>query len=325
MSQAEQTLEVVIPLFNEEEILPELFTRLTASLEAIPGIRWKVRFVDDGSRDQTVSIVNAQAARDPRFCLHQLSRNFGHQPAISAGILQTGSDAVVVMDADLQDPPELIAALVDKWREGNEIVRAERLSRAESGWRRVGFDLFHRFFNRLSDFPIPANSGTFSLLDRVAVDALRQLPERHRFFPGLCAWVGFRQAAVTYHRDERQAGTPKQNLRRLVRYSMDALFSFSYVPLRLMTLVGLAISMLGFMAAFFFALRRLLGMEIAVTGFTTLFIVVVTLGGLQLIAIGVIGEYLGRVYDEVKKRPYFILRPCVKSESDTTAANSSGR
>jgi glycosyltransferase involved in cell wall biosynthesis len=266
-------------------------------------------FINDGSRDRSADLIRAHAARDPRFALLELSRNFGFQAAIAAGLAHAQGDALVTMDADLQDPPECFPELVARWREGAAVVRAVRRSRRETGARRLGMDLFHQFFNRVSDFPIEANTGTFGLLDRTAVDALNRLPERHRFFPGLRAWVGFASAEIQYDRHDRAAGQPQQTLRRLVRYAFDGLFSFSYLPLRLLTYAGVVISLAGFLLGLFFVIKRLLGVEVAQTGFTTLVTIVLFLGGVQLIGIGVLGEYLARVYDEVKERPLYLLKP----------------
>jgi dolichol-phosphate mannosyltransferase len=213
------------------------------------------------------------------------------------------------MDADLQDPPEVIPDLVAAWRSGAEVVRAVRRSRQETGVRRVGFDVFHAFFGKLTDIPIEPNTGTFGLLGSTALEAFAQLPERHRFFPGLRAWIGFATADVSYDRQERAAGKPKQTFRRLVRYAVDGFFSFSYLPLRFLTYSGVMVSLLGFALGLYFIVKRLLGIETATTGFTTLVSLVTFLGGIQLIGIGVLGEYLGRVYDEVKQRPIYLVKP----------------
>ncbi len=308
-SAAAPLLCVVIPVFNEQPVLPELLDRLQRTLNSLAGMRWEVVFVDDGSRDRTAEMLAAASAQEPRLRLVRLSRNFGHQPALTAGLAQAGlADAVVTMDADLQDPPELIPELVAAWQGGAEVVLAVRRSRQDAGLRRVGFDVFHRWFQRLSDFKIEANTGTFGLLARPAVAAINALEERHRFFPGLRAWVGFKQAEVVYDRQERAAGTPAQTLRRLVRYALDGIFSFSYFPLRLTTYLGLFIAGCGFAVGTFFVVRRLLGLEVAFTGFTTLVTLILFLGGVQLIGIGVLGEYLGRIYDEAKRRPLYVVR-----------------
>lgn len=303
------TIAVVIPVYNEESVLPELHARLFALFEREPGIRWRAILVNDGSRDRSGELLAGWSAGDARFESVELSRNFGFQSALAAGLDRArDADAAVTMDADLQDPPEVIPELVAAWRNGAEIVRATRRSRAESGLRRLGFDVFHAFFRRLSDFPIEPNTGTFGLLGRNALQAFHELPERHRFFPGLRAWLGFPTADVYYDRQERAAGRPQQSLARLIRYALDGLFSFSHLPLRMVTYVGVLISGLGFALGLFFIVKRLIGIESAQTGFTTLISVVTFLGGVQLIGIGVLGEYLARIYDEVKRRPLYVLK-----------------
>ena len=302
-------ITVVIPVFNEEAVLPELCRRLAALFDAQRDCTWRAVLVDDGSRDRSAELLRAHSVADPRFELVELSRNFGFQSALSAGLDRAaGSNAVVTMDADLQDPPEVIPELVAAWRNGAEVVRAVRRSRAERGLRRAGFDLFHALYGRLTDFPVEPNSGTFGLLGRAALEAFNQLPERHRFFPGLRAWIGFPAADVRYDRQERAAGETQQTFRRLARYALDGLFSFSHLPLRLLTYCGLFIAGMGFAIGVFFAVRRILGVETAATGFTTLVTLLLFIGGVQLIGIGVLGEYLGRVYDEVKRRPNYILK-----------------
>ncbi len=300
---------LVIPAFNETPVLPELFARLDGVFAGRPDVAWSVILIDDGSRDATAAMIAAQCGRDPRYRMIGLSRNFGFQAALMAGLEHAVEfDAVVTMDADLQDPPEVIPQLVDAWRQGASVVLAVRRSRAESGLRRLGFEVFHRVFGRLVDVAIERNTGTFGLLDRAAVAAFNHLPEAHRFFPGLRAWLGFPRTDVLYDRKDRAAGQPGQSIVRLVRYALDGLFSFSRLPLRLLTLCGLFIAGLGFAVGLFFIVRRLMGIEIAQVGFTTLVTLVLFLGGVQLIGIGVLGEYLGRVYDEVKRRPNYIVR-----------------
>ena len=309
MAASKPQLAVVVPVYNEEQVLPELLRRLTAVCDAAPNFAWSLIFVNDGSRDRTAEMIRQATESDPRITLLELSRNFGHQPAITAGLAEAGfADAVITMDADLQDPPELIPELVERWKTGAEVVLAVRRSRQDSGVRRVGFDVFHAVFDRLSDFPIRPNTGTFGLLDRAAVAAFNQLSERNRFFPGLRAWVGFSNAEVLYDRQDRAAGRPAQTMIRLIRYALDGVFSFSYLPLRILTYVGVFAASLGFAVGLFFAVRRLLGVEIAQLGFTTIITVTVFIGGVQLIGIGILGEYLGRIYDEVKRRPLYIVK-----------------
>jgi glycosyltransferase involved in cell wall biosynthesis len=306
-------ITIVTPVFNEEAVLPELLARLTALFDAHRDCAWRAVLVNDGSRDRTAELVRAAAARDPRFELVELSRNFGFQSALSAGLAHAaGADAVVTMDADLQDPPEIVPEFVAAWRGGAEVVRAVRRSRSETGVRRLGFDLFHRLFGKLIDYPIEPNTGTFGLLGKNALAVFNALPEHHRFFPGLRAWIGFPAADVAYDRQDRAAGQPQQTFRHLVRYALDGLFSFSHLPLRLLTFAGVLIANAGFAAAIFYAMRRILGIETAPTGYTTLVTLLLFIGGVQLIAIGVLGEYLGRIYDEVKRRPHYIVKPSAR-------------
>jgi glycosyltransferase involved in cell wall biosynthesis len=301
-------MNIVIPIYNEQENLPELYRRVRKVCDQVEGVSWQVIYVNDGSRDDSMKIMLEQCNEDARFSVIDLSRNFGHQPAIAAGLAHATGDAVIFMDGDLQDPPEVIPDLLASWRKGTQIVRAQRRSRKERGIRRVGFEIFHRFFQWVSDFPIPPYTGIFGLLDGAAVQELNRLTEKNRFFPGLRSWVGFKQGVVFYDRLDRAAGKPKQSFGRLFRYAMDAIFSFSYKPLRLMTCMGIFISMAAFILACIFVIRRLTGVEIAQTGFTTLVTLLLFLGGVQLIAIGLLGEYLARIYDEVKQRPLYIVK-----------------
>ncbi len=303
------TLDVVMPVLNEEDILPTVFGRLTDALSAIRGCDWRVIMVDDGSGDASARLIRERHTRDARFCLLSLSRNFGHQPAITAGLAHASADAVVIMDADLQDPPEMIGEMVRVWREeGAQVVLAVRRSRRETGVRGFLLRAFHRVFGWLTDFPMPPETGVFGLLARPALEEMQRLTERNRFFPGLRAWIGFEQRVVEYDRDARLGGEPKQTFARLFRYAADGVLSFSYKPLRLMIAGGALVSAFGFLIAAYFVIKRLAGVETAFTGFTTLVTLVLFLGGIQLIAIGLIGEYLGRIYDEVKNRPLYIVR-----------------
>jgi dolichol-phosphate mannosyltransferase len=300
------TISVVAPVYNERDGIDEFVRRTMAALDETDGESTLI-LVDDGSADGTASRILELRKNEPRIALVSLSRNFGHQAALSAGLSEAEGDAVILIDADLQDPPELIPELIDRWRDGADVVLAERRSRRDSGVRRAGFALFHRFFRFVTDFPIPADTGIFGLLDRRAADQLRGLSERNRFLPGLRSWIGFRTDTVYYDRAERAAGEPKQTLRRLVRYAMDGVLSFSYKPLRLMTWTGALISLLGFSLASYFVVKRLLGIETAETGFTTLVTLILFMGGVQLLALGLVSEYIARIYDEVKNRPLYIV------------------
>ena len=317
-------LAIVIPVYNEEAVLPELLRRLRLACDAVADLDWHVLFVNDGSRDGTLGLLMEEQTRDRHVKVVDLSRNFGHQPAISAGLALADADAVVVMDADLQDPPEVIPDLVAAWREGAQVVVAVRRSRQERGLRRLGFDLFHRCFGWIADSPIDGQAGVFGLMDRQAVAELRRLTERNRFLPGLRAWLGFDQRRVYYDRQERAAGEPKQTFGRLVRYAADGIISFSFKPLRLMLLAGLLVSTVGFVLALVFIVKRLAGIETAETGFTTLVTLILFLGGIQLIAVGLLGEYLGRTYDEAKQRPIYIVRRCYGFDGARSSEDGSG-
>jgi dolichol-phosphate mannosyltransferase len=317
---ARSTLAVVIPIYNEQENLPELYARLRAVFDRMPDIDASVLYVDDGSSDASRSLMLEQCRTDGRFRVVELSRNFGHQPALTAGLKLADADAVVMMDGDMQDPPEVIPELVACWRSGADVVLAVRRDRPERGLRRLGFELFYRLIDWMSDFPLPNQTGIFGLMSRQAVDQINRLPEKNRFLPGLRAWIGFSQRAVFYDRQSRAAGEPKQSIWRLTRYAIDGFLSFSYKPLRLMFGTGVVVSLIGFALALLFTLKRLLGLETAPTGFTTLITVVLFLGGLQLMAMGLLGEYLARVYDEVKQRPLYVIKHVHGGSLDGPAA-----
>ena len=310
-AQLRRSLAVVIPVWNEEQTLPELLRRLTAACDSVAELDWQAIFVDDGSQDQTLSLLLAQRTHDPRIKVVRLSRNFGHQPAITAGLAHAEADAVVIMDADLQDPPELIPELVDAWDSGAEVVLAQRRTRRDRGVRGLGFRFFHRTFSWISDFPMPRETGVFGLIGGRALEEFHRFTERNRFFPGLRSWIGFEQRVVLYDRDARAAGEPKQTLGRLVRYAMDGVLSFSYKPLRLMSLTGATLSLLAIVVACILLGKGGPAMDASSTGFGVLAAMVAFMGGVQLMGMGLIGAYLGRVHDEVKNRPLFIVRESI--------------
>ncbi|HZN67229.1 MAG TPA: glycosyltransferase family 2 protein [Tepidisphaeraceae bacterium] len=301
-------VSAVVPVFNEQENLPELHRRLAAALEAT-GHDWEVVFVDDGSADDTPAIIRRFHREDGRFKLIELSRNFGHQPAITAGIHHATGDCVVLIDGDLQDPPEVIPQMVAKWEDGYHVVLGERRSRADAaGLRGLGFRLFYPVLHRLSDLPQGPDAGVFGLMDRAVVDEFNKLPERNRFIPGLRSWLGFKQTGVPYDRNDRAAGKPKQTLRRLIHYAMDGIFSFSYKPLRAATYLGLAASTVSFLLAMFYFVTFFAFHKQAGSGFTTIILCVLFLGGVQLICVGILGEYVGRIYEEIKQRPLYVVK-----------------
>ncbi len=300
-------ISVVVPIFNEQENLPELRRRLTAALEATQEA-WEVIFVDDGSRDSSLAILRSYSAEDPRLRIISLSRNFGHQPAVTAGIHHATGDAVILIDGDLQDPPELIPELVAKWRAGFHVVLGERRSRAEKSVRGLGFRLFYPILRKVSDLPTVPDAGIFGLMDRAVVDEFNKLPERNRFIPGLRGWLGFSCASVYYDRQPRAAGTPKQTLRRLFHYAIDGMFSFSYKPLRWVSYTGFMVSGITFLLAMYYFITFFVYHKEPGSGFTTIILCVLFLGGIQLISIGILGEYIGRIYEEIKQRPLYIVQ-----------------
>jgi dolichol-phosphate mannosyltransferase len=299
-------ISLVVPIFNEEAILPEFRQRAEAALQST-GETWEIVFVNDGSRDSSAALIRQYHAQDPRLKLIDLSRNFGHQPAISAGIHHASGDCVILIDGDLQDPPEIIPQLVAKWKEGFAVVLGERRSRAEHGIRRMGFSLFYPLMRWVGDLPDGPDAGIFGLMDRAVVLQFNKLPERNRFIPGLRRWLGFKQASVQYDRSERAGGKPKQTFRRLIHYAMDAMFSFSYKPLRAATYLGLIVSACSFFLIVFYIITFYIWHK-EVTGFTTTITCVLFLGGVQLICAGILGEYIGRIYEEVKQRPLYIVQ-----------------
>ncbi len=300
-------ISVVVPIFNEQENLPELRRRMVAALDSI-GDLWELILVNDGSRDASAQMIRQYHAEDPRIKLIDLSRNFGHQPAVTAGIHHANGDCVVLIDGDLQDPPEVIPEMVKKWKEGNQVVLGERHSRGDGGGARgLGFKLFYPIFRRISDLPSAPDAGIFGLMDRVVVQEFNKLPERNRFIPGLRSWLGFKQTSVLYDRMDRAAGKPKQTFSRLVNYAMDGMVSFSYKPLRAATYLGFLVSCIAFgLIAFYFVAFFTMGMR-AGSGFTTIILSVLFLGGVQLITIGILGEYIGRIYEEIKQRPLYVV------------------
>ncbi len=311
-------ISVVVPIFNEEAVIPLLHAELLAALEPT-GREFEIVYVKDGSTDASRGLLLERQVADGRVAVVDLSRNWGHQSALTAGLACARGDAVVLIDGDLQDPPAAIPALLAAWEKGAEVVVAERRSRFESGIRRLFFPLFYRLLGFLSDFPIPLNAGIFGLLDRRAADAINALSETNRYLPGLRAWVGFRTEVVLYDRHARAAGTPKQSFVRLVRYALDAIFSFSYKPLRLSLFAGLAVSALALVYGVVLVIARLMKTGLfgipVVDGYTSTIVSILFLGGTQLVCVGILGEYIGRVYDEVKRRPLFVVRAVHRREN----------
>ena len=297
-------VSVVAPMLNEEGTARAFCERVRSALDGLP---WELVVVDDGSSDETPAILAEMAAQDERVKVVTLSRNFGHQTAITAGLDHAGGEAVVMIDSDLQDPPELIATMIEHWRAGSDVVYATRTDReGESRFKLTTARWFYNIMGRVSDVPLAANSGDFRLLDRRALDALLTMRERNRYLRGMTSWVGFTQTALPYARDARHAGTTKYSFRKMVHFALDAIASFSNVPLQLATVAGFVCAILAFLAVPVAIAFRVFGQFIP--GITTTVVAVLLLGGFQLMAIGLIGEYVGRIYDEVKRRPLYIVR-----------------
>jgi glycosyltransferase involved in cell wall biosynthesis len=300
-------LSIVVPAYNEQEVLPEFHRRTAAVLDAIP-MQAEVIYINDGSRDGTLQVLRRLKAEDARIGIVDLSRNFGKETALTAGLDVARGDAVVVIDADLQDPPELIPELLRRWNEGFDVVYAQRESRdGESVAKKVTAYAFYRLIQRMSRVEIPPDTGDFRLLSRRSLDALKQLREQHRFMKGLFAWIGFPQVAVRYRRDPRFAGETKFNYWRLWNFALEGITSFTIAPLKFATYLGAAIAAAAFAYAVWFIAKTLLWGE-SVAGFPTLIVVILLLGGVQITFLGVIGEYLGRMFDESKRRPLYFLK-----------------
>ena len=300
-------LSLVVPCYNEAAGLASFWARASDALDAL-GVPAEAVFVDDGSRDATFAVLSALAARDPRVRVVALSRNFGKEVALAAGLDHAAGDAVVPIDADLQHPPELLHELVARWREGHDVVIALRRDRAtDSAARRLASDLFHRLFARVSAVPVPRGAGDFRLMARPVVDALKSMPERTRYMKGMYAWVGFRTATVDYDVAERAAGESRFGLVKLWRLALDGIVSFSALPLRMSSFLGALFALVALAYGAWLVARTLVH-GVDVPGYASLMVVVLFLGGVQLLSLGVIGEYLGRVYDEVKARPLYVVR-----------------
>ncbi len=324
-------LSIVMPAFNEEDVIELTHRRVVETLGAVPDLDLEIVYVDDGSRDRTPVLLRQLSEQDRRVCVVSLSRNFGQQPAITVGLRYTSGDVAAIMDADLQDPVELVPEMLEKWREGNDVVYGIRRNRKESLPKVFAYSLFYRILARLSDIDLPRDSGDFCLIDRRVIDAVNELPEKNRFVRGLRAWYGGRQYGIPYDRPERGAGKPGYSFRKLVNLAFDGIFNFSTVPLRMIFWMGLAISILSALGLLFFLALRIFKFEIFghssadVPGFTSIILAVLFLSGVQMLSLGVVGEYLGRVYLEVKNRPSYVvsqLRPSRyrdEKRSETTA------
>lgn len=313
-------ISIVIPIFNEEENLQNLYNRLTTAAPSW-GEDYEIVLVDDGSRDSSLTMMRVMAEKDARVRVVKLSRNFGHQPAISAGIQTAKGDAIVIMDGDLQDPPEELHRFLAKWREGYEVVYAVRTKRKEGFFKKIAYATFYRILAWISDIEIPLDSGDFCVMDRKVVNVLvHEMPEQLRFVRGMRAFAGFKQIGVTYERAERAAGEVKYTFKKLVQLALDGLFGFSNFPLRLATYMGFLIAIPSFFIGIFFVLHRLIGFKVfghapeETPGTASLAVGMYFLGGVTLIILGILGEYIGRIYIEVKKRPFFVIDEVIEKK-----------
>ena len=305
-------ISVVLPAFNEQENIPQLYERLTACARTW-NEDYEIIVVNDGSRDGTLAMCASYAATDPRFKVLSFSRNFGHPAAITAGLRFSSGDIVAILDSDLQDPPEELARFFAKCREGYDVVYAVRTKRKEGPFRRASYFLYYRLLAKLATFDIPLDSGDFCVMSRRVVQTLNALPERNRFVRGLRSWIGFKQIGLQYERHARAAGEPKYTFRKLINLALDGIFNFSYKPLRVITLSGLAVGALAMFAGLVFLVQYLGDITILgynprqARGWTSLILAILFLSGTQLFGIGMLGEYLGRIFEETKERPMFIV------------------
>lgn len=300
-------ISIIAPVHNEEQVLPELHRRVREVMDSI-GEPWELMLVNDGSRDGSAEIIAQLHAVDARVRGISLSRNYGFQVAVTAGLDHVQGDAVALIDADLQDPPEVLRDMVGRWREGYDVAYGVRTKREGETWfKKTTAAWFYRIIHRITSVNIPVDTGDFRLMDRKVVEAIKRMPERHRFLRGMVAWVGFRQIGVPYERRARYAGETKFTLRKMFRFALDAITSFSYVPLQLASYLGFAIASIALVAIVLVILLRLSGNH-ELSGQATTLVAVLFLGGIQLISVGIIGEYLGRIYDEVKARPLYLIQ-----------------
>jgi len=299
-------ISIVIPIYNEEETILELYRRLSATFSRL-AYDYEFIFVDDGSHDNSFHLLRSLYERDRHVKVLSLSRNFGHQIAISAGIDHASGDAVILMDGDLQDPPEVLSQFIKKWEEGYEVVYAIRTKRKENILKRAAYAVFYRILNKISYLNIPLDSGDFCIMDKGVVEVIRQLPERNRFVRGLRTWAGFRQTGLSYERDRRFAGKPKYTFGKLLKLAYDGIFSFSTTPLRIAIYTGISAALVAFIGAAVVIYEKIEN-DIPIAGWASTMVTLFFLGGVILVTLGIVGEYIGRIHEEVKHRPLYVLR-----------------
>jgi dolichol-phosphate mannosyltransferase len=297
----------IVPIYNEEDTLFEMYRRVRAVMDQMDG-PVELVLVNDGSRDRSLSLMRELHEKDPQVCYLSLARNFGHQVAVTAGLNFVRGQAIVILDADLQDPPELIPALVEQWQQGYQVVYAQRTKRLRESWfKRLPAYVFYRLMRRLADVEIPVDTGDFCLMDRQVVDVLNTMPERNRYIRGLRSWVGLQQTSVYFEREPRFAGEVKYTFRKSLSLAVNSLVSFSKLPLRLSTYVGLVAAVAAVLMAVLVLYWRIVAPTSPLTGFASIMIAIFFLGAVQLVSIGILGEYVGRIYEEVKGRPLYVL------------------
>lgn len=308
-------VSIIIPVFNEEEVLNELYKRLTTVMEST-GEEYELVFIDDGSSDNTYPMLKELNKKDPRCKVLHFSRNFGHQIAITAGMDYCKGDAVVIIDADLQDPPELIPEMLQKWKEGAQIVHARRKKRkGESIFKKATAAIFYRTLKALTNVEIPVDVGDFRLMDKKVVQSLRSMRERNRFVRGLVSWTGYKQAEVSYVRDPRFAGTTKYPLKKMIRFALNGITSFSDKPLKIASLLGFLLSSAGFLYMLYVLYQKFFTTQV-VQGWTTIVVLILVFNGFTLLSLGILGEYVGRIYEEIKQRPLYIIEESLGVEED---------
>jgi glycosyltransferase involved in cell wall biosynthesis len=313
---------LIIPIYNEEENIPELYRRVSVLMDKLDGLS-ELILINDGSCDRSLFMIRELHQKDARVCYLSLARNFGHQVAVTAGLNFARGQAIIILDADLQDPPELIPQMLAKWQQGYHVVYAQRIKRSQESWfKRFTAYVFYRVLRRLADVDIPADTGDFCLMDRQIVDILNAMPERSRYIRGLRAWIGFRQTAVKFERDPRFAGKVKYTFRKSLSLALNSLIAFSHVPLRLSIYLGLFSAFLSACMALLVLYWRLYQPNSPLTGLATILIAVFFLGSVQLISIGILGEYIGRIYEEVKGRPIYTLAEVAGFEPSSGSVNS---
>lgn len=317
-------ISVVIPVFYSASIFPTLYERLVKALSSVAG-SFEIIAVVDGCTDDSADVVAAVNARDPRVKLIEFSRNFGNQMAITAGLRVSKGELVVVIDDDLEDPPEFIPSLVAKAEEGFDVVYAVRKKREISWLRHKVFKSYYKIFSRLSDFEVPEDVGDYCLMRRPIVDVLNAMPESHRYIRGLRSWAGFRQTGIEFDRDVRHSGQSGFSLVRYFRFAFDGIFSFSHVPLLLSTYLGFVISLVSFLLGIWYLIAKLMGLLPDVPGWASIAVIILFIGGVQLLSIGLLGQYIGRIYDEVKKRPPYIVKRALGIEPGDAMGGSSGQ